>query len=333
MTSREIIKRIIAHNDAPRIGWNFNSENNDIKGVGTRAYIPGPPDPYASWGVHEELLKLTGFNGEVFRDRFGNIYGRFNGKTKGECIRGALFDWNELEKYKMPEIDYNYRDKILACGYESSDKYILTGGGFIFSALRDARLMANALADTLLEPEMVEAFLNIIVEHEVAVAKTLGGCGIDAAMFGDDWGTQDRTFVSPKIFKKLFFPAYKKVFDEYHERNIAIFFHSCGYNYEFIDMFIEAGVDAFQFDQPDAYPAEVLSQEYGNRAVFHSPVDIQKVLPTGDLEFIARRAKEMCEIFKYNKSWIAKDYPSYQDIGVEPEWAKCAENVIVNFGG
>ena len=27
--------------------------------------------------------------------------------------------------------------------------------------------------------------------------------------------------------------------------------------------------------------------------------------------------------------WIAKDYPSYGDIGVEKEWAKWAEDVIV----
>ena len=110
---------------------------------------------------------------------------------------------------------------------------------------------------------------------------------------------------------------------------MAKFMHSCGYIYKIISMFIEAGVDVFQFDQPDAYPAERLSEEFGDRAVFHSPVDIQKVLPTGDLELIGRRAAEMCEIFDKNKAWIAKDYPTYHDIGVDPAWAKHAETVIV----
>ena len=92
---------------------------------------------------------------------------------------------------------------------------------------------------------------------------------------------------------------------------------------------IDAGIDVFQFDQPDAYPAEVLAAEFAPRVTFHSPVDIQKILPTGDRELIERRAKEMCELFRAaGGGWIAKDYPSYGDIGVDPAWAKWAQNVI-----
>ncbi|HHW24260.1 MAG TPA: uroporphyrinogen decarboxylase family protein [Bacillota bacterium] len=331
MTPREIIRRVVAHRDAPRIGWNFSSEHNDFIWVPGRAYLPPPPDPYARWGNHEELKKLTGFSGEVYRDRFGNIYGRYGGKTKGECIRGAIVEWDDFEEYKkrMPEIDPSCRDRLLSMNLSACDKYVITGGASLFSALRDARLMANALADVLLEPEMVTAFLDCIVEHELKVLDYIAGTGVDAAMFGDDWGTQTSTFISPESFRELFFPQYKRIFEAYHERGIAIFLHSCGYIYNFIPMFIEAGVDVFQFDQPDAYPSERLSEEFGDKAVFHSPVDIQKVLPTGDLELIGRRAAEMCEIFDKNKAWIAKDYPTYHDIGVDPAWAKHAENVIV----
>jgi len=64
--------------------------------------------------------------------------------------------------------------------------------------------------------------------------------------------------------------------------------------------------------------------------MFHSPVDIQKVLPTGNRELIESRALEMCHLFREaGGGWIAKDYPSYQDIGIDPVWAKWAEDVIV----
>jgi len=63
--------------------------------------------------------------------------------------------------------------------------------------------------------------------------------------------------------------------------------------------------------------------------VFWSPVDIQKVLPTGNRELIESRALEMCRMFrKMGGGWIAKDYPSYEDIGVEEEWARWAMDVI-----
>jgi hypothetical protein len=74
----------------------------------------------------------------------------------------------------------------------------------------------------------------------------------------------------------------------------------------------------------------VLASEFADRAVFYSPVDIQKVLPTGDRELIERRALEMCELFrKAGGGWIAKDYGAYSDIGIEKEWAHWAEDIIV----
>jgi hypothetical protein len=109
-----------------------------------------------------------------------------------------------------------------------------------------------------------------------------------------------------------------------------MFMHSCGYNYGLMEDLIDAGIDVFQFDQPDAYPAEVLAKEFASRVIFYSPVDIQKILPTGDCDLIERRAREMCERFRAaGGAWIAKDYPTYEDIGVDPAWAHWAQEVIV----
>ena len=106
--------------------------------------------------------------------------------------------------------------------------------------------------------------------------------------------------------------------------------HSCGNNLGLLDDLIDAGIDVFQFDQPDVYPTETLARKYAERVVFYSPVDIQKVLPTGDRGFIESRATEMCALFREaGGGWIAKDYPSYGDIGVEKEWAGWAQKIIV----
>lgn len=331
MNSREIVRRIIAHDSPERFGYNFvDPAYNDIIYSGSRGYIGEAPNPYSAWGQHDDLSALTGFTGQTCSDRYGNIYGRFNGLTKGECIRGAIVDWTDFDTYTMPQLDPGFRDRLLAKGLADNDKYVLCSGASIFSSLRDARLMANALTDTVLEPEMVHAFLDRIVTHEEKVIASLGGCGIDAMMIGDDWGTQDRTFISPNSFADLFAPYYKRIADAVHEQGMVLMMHSCGYILGIIGHLIDAGIDVFQFDQPDAYPTELLAKRYGNRVSFYSPVDIQKVLPTGDREFIERRAFEMCEAFcACGGGWIAKDYPSFADIGVKPEWAGWAMKVIV----
>ncbi len=328
MTSREIIKRLIAHDEPPRFGFDFH-DLCDFRSVGSRTYIDIPENPYDAWGDYPELKKLTGFNGEVRRDMYGNIYGRFEGKTKGECIRGVIQDWDDYE-YFLPKFDPNHRERLLKENYADCEKFVMTYGFSLFSQLRDARLIANALADTVTDPDSVSEFIDRIACHEVEIIKSIAGCGVDCWFLGDDWGTQDRTFISPASFRKLFKPYYKKVADAAHDAGMSVFFHSCGYNYEFMEDFIDAGIDVFQFDQPDAYPAEVLAKEFADRVVFYAPVDIQKVLPTGDREFIESRTLEMCRLFKEaGGGWIAKDYPTYHDIGVEREWAHWAEDIIV----
>lgn len=327
MTSKEIIKRIIAHDAPPRFGYDFHTAS-DFTWVPSRRNINMPENPYEKFGNYPELQKLAGFHGEVRRDFFGNIYGRFNGKTKGECVRGVIQDWEDYN-FPLPEFDPNYREELLKKNLAANEKFVIAGGTSLFSTLRDARLLINALMDTIEYPEEAAAFVYRIAEYEASVVRSIAGSGVDGWMIADDMGMQETTFISPETFRTLFKPAYKLLADAVHEAGMSMIMHSCGYNYGFLEDLIDAGIDVFQFDQPDTYPAEVLAKEFAHRVVFYSPVDIQKVLPTGNRELIETRAAEMCEMFrKAGGGWIAKDYPTYDDIGVEKEWAKWAQDVI-----
>ena len=214
MTSKEIIKRIIAHDAPPRIGYSFTT-NTDFKGVRNRQLINLPENPYDAWGTYPELSELTGFRGETRRDFYGNIYGRFDGKTKGECIRGAIQDLEDYE-FNFPDFDPNFREKLLEMKLAENEKFIITTGTAIFSILRDARLISNALMDTIECPELVAEFIDKIVDHEIKVIKSIEGCGIDGWIIYDDLGTQISTFFSPATFREIFKPAYKKLADAVH---------------------------------------------------------------------------------------------------------------------
>lgn len=329
MTSKEVIKRLIAHDTPPRFGYDFLTQS-DIAHVDSRRTINLPENPYSNWGYYPELKALTGFNGEQYRDSFGNIYGRFNGKTHGECVRGAIQDWEDYS-FPLPEFDPQYREELLKTNLPANERFIIAEGMSLFSTLRDARLLQNALMDTIEYPEMVMEFMDKIVEHEAEVIRSVAGCGIDGWMIYDDMGMQKTTFISPKSFHDHLKPAYKKLADAVHDAGMSLIMHSCGYNYGLMEDLIDAGVDVFQFDQPDAYPAEVLAKEFAHRTVIYSPVDIQKVLPTGDRQIIETRAGEMCELFRAaGGGWIAMDYASYGDIGIDPEWAGWAQTVITH---
>ena len=335
MTSKELIRRVIEYRDPPRIGFDFNPPHpKDILWLaGARLKSPRY-EPYLSWGDYPEIkAQVPDFRGQVHYNLFGNIYGRLGHDSNGECIKGALQDgWELLDSYRLPELDPAYYDELRAQGIPDSDKFVL---GFMpvaaFSTLRDARLMDNALADTLLEEENVRRFLRMVTDKMLETIEHCAGAGFDGLIIYDDWGMQHAPFISPATFRSLFKPVYKEAADALHARNMKLFVHSCGLVYSFMEDFIDAGVDVMQFDQPELSGSEVLAGEFGGRIAFHCPVDIQKIMATGDRETIEQGAAHMVDASKTlcGGGLIAKDYPTWEDIDVKPEWADWARNVIL----
>ena len=334
MTSKEIIERIINHNDPPRIGFDFIGNNpRDFQWGATARLVRPGSENFETWNQNPVLAsKVPWFSGELMLTPMGNIYGRLNGKTKGECVKGALQDgWDTLDSWVLPVIDEKDAAKYESAGYRDSTQYVLGGLPFaIFSSLRDCRHMDNALMDTILEPDNVKRFLDKIMDLAIKILDRAWKNGVDGIMIADDMGTQINLFFSPETFRTLFKPYYKKLADEIHNRNMHFFLHSCGKVYDIVPDLIEAGVDVFQFDQPELSGSNVWAREFGGKAVFYCPVDIQKIMSTGDRWLIEEGALFMVNCFKgCGGSLIAKDYPTWHDINVKEEWAQWARDVII----
>ena len=335
MNAKQRIHAILNQQPHDRLGWDFHDPRyRDI------AFVPGPrffrpeAEGLEDWGHHESLLaRVPGFHGEVRMDPYGNILGRLEGKTKGECVRGALQDgWELLDSYRFPSFDAKeYAARLAERKLAEDEHYALGMAVSVFSVLRDIRLMSNALMDTLEEPENVEEFLNRLHAFTLPILDVMAENGADGFMIADDWGTQISPFISPRSFGELFQPAYARLASACHERGMDLIVHSCGCVYPLVNMMVEAGVNGFQFDQPELTGSRVWAEEFGGRAAFYCPVDIQKVLSTGDRAFIEKTALDMCDVFRKNGgNLICKDYPTYNDIGVDLEWARWAMDVIVS---
>jgi len=333
MTGKELIRRIIEHDNPPRIGFDFNGNNpSDIMHVPAAVLKRQSDIEIDKWGREPSLVKqVPDFPGELQLTVMGNIYGRLNGITKGECVKGALQDgWELLESYVLPEIDEGKDREFQNADWGKSEKYVLSWMPLaIWSPLRDIRRIDQALMDTLLEPEYVTAFLEKITCLAVEIIGRAHKNNVQGIIIADDLGTQNELFFSPESFVTLFKPHYKKLADELHNRGMKFFMHSCGRVYKIVPQLIDAGVDVFQFDQPELSGSDVWAREFGEKAVFYCPVDIQKIMPTGDEKIIKEGALNMVEQFKkYGGSLIAKDYPTWEDLNVPPEWQQWARDVI-----
>ena len=100
--------------------------------------------------------------------------------------------------------------------------------------------------------------------------------------------------------------------------------HSCGYIYDIMnDLSRGAGISVLQLDQPGLYGVDRLAAEFGGRVTFYCPVDIQRVLPTGDIpphrNLRPRPGGEARG--PHGGGFIAGYYGSVEGIGVKPELA------------
>ncbi len=194
MTGREIIQRVIEFKNPERIGYDFSPPHpSDMVGAEVRT------GKATKWGRDPEILKLVPeFEGEVYRDEYGNIWGRLENITKGEVIRGVLEDgWEGLDDYKLLNIRpvSLYQAKARFEAYP--DKYRLGGlPGFPFAIMRYMRRMENFLMDVLLHKEEVLRLNDMVVDMLLKVIDNYAAIGADGVTFAEDWGTQSLAYKS-----------------------------------------------------------------------------------------------------------------------------------------
>jgi len=223
MTSKEIIRRVLEFDNPPSIGYDFLSPHPSDFRWAPFGNVNLPDREYQNWGQYPELLqKVPGFEGEVCK-RDGTIYGRLGGKTKGECIKGALEGgWDSLdgylETYLLPYRDpKNYAlDDIKKWAAGSRDMF--TAGGIVSlqAIARDSRTIGNMLADTLLESENLKRLVGACADIAVAQVDMLHGCGLDAAVMGDDWGLQNTLYINPESWRAIWKEPYARVVGRLH---------------------------------------------------------------------------------------------------------------------
>ncbi|MDD4479138.1 MAG: uroporphyrinogen decarboxylase family protein [Mesotoga sp.] len=151
---------------------------------------------------------------------------------------------------------------------------------------------------------LVEYFLDRLLEkYTIELERYLFEVGgdIDLIQIGDDYGTQENTQISPRIFRSLFKPRLKALCDFIHSKRpgLFIFLHSCGSVYPFIGDFIEAGVQVLNPVQTNAKNMDpaILKREFGGEIVlWGGGCDTQHLLLFGTLEEIEEDVRRRIDI-------------------------------------
>jgi uroporphyrinogen decarboxylase len=190
--------------------------------------------------------------------------------------------------------------------YDNTDyAVLLIVGCGLFEKGTYLRNFENFLVDIYIDKKGVERLHARLMERYMRLLdRVIKGVGdyVDILVFGgDDLGGNDGGWMSPDIFRELFKPKYKKMWDFIHSNSgCKVFLHSCGSIYEYIPDLIDAGVDILNPVQTTAanMEPEKLKKEFGKDVTFWGGgCNTRDVLVFGSPEKVKEDVKRRISIF------------------------------------
>lgn len=139
----------------------------------------------------------------------------------------------------------------------------------------------NALMDMADPDAKVGELLDEIHRFYLAELQFWARTDVDALMFMDDWGAQDRLLIAPAIWRDLFKPLYRDYCDLAHAHGKFAFMHSDGDISAIYPDLIEIGVDALN-SQLFCMDLSHIATIAKGHITFWGEIDRQHVLPSPD---------------------------------------------------
>lgn len=338
MNGYEIIKANVNFTNPDRIGLRFDRIAS--KGDVYRIFVLPPKnkrDPSKSYSVSK---KVRPANGEY--DEWGCLWesNDDSGADMGQVTNIPLSDWEMFDQYEFPDPKAEGRfdglEKALAIAEEKGLYVQLNSPQCIFERMHFLRGFEDTLVDSMIDPEYIDRLAGKLADYQIGIieeAHRLGKGRIHCYDTTDDWGTQQGLMLSPDIFRKLFKPHYKRVFDKAKECGMDVRLHTDGKVNDIVEDFIEIGVNILNIHQPRLVGIDEISRIAQGRICFEAAIDIQATLPTGDKALIEQEAKELIEKWATPQGgFIGVEYGYLDAIGTTKESMLYALECFEKYG-
>jgi hypothetical protein len=286
MTSREIVARAIEFRAPPRLPFWQDAMPNV------------PNDVCACWEM--DRAKRGWFFDCAAEDDWGCGWAATDQPNMGQVVHHPLADWSRLDAYRPPDPrDPFYFARLDECLAQAGDRYVAVTSHFnLIERLHMLRGFAAAMSDFCTEPAKVERVLDMILDFKLALFDELHRRfrdRIQGLFLTDDWGSQQGTFISGRMFDEFFARRYRTLVAAVHGHGWHFMLHSCGKINQFVPRFIELGVDVLNMQQPRAYGIEEIGRQFAGKVCFLTTADIQATIPSGDPERIRAEVAALVE--------------------------------------
>jgi len=212
------------------------------------------------------------------RDIYGVVRGLGNG-IYPDMLEPAIKDVRDLVSYKLPDPN---RSSLYDVFRRNRRKYpeasimaeVWGPQDFTGTSMFGMERFMLELYD---HPQELKAFLRRWTDFNRAVAINSVKAGADIVMIFDDYGYDNRTLISMKMWQEFIKPELARLVDAVHEAGAPAALHSCGFQMPFLEHYVELGIDLLQAFQPKAGNDFAKAYaEYGDRITFVTGIDVQQ---------------------------------------------------------
>jgi len=313
MIPREVVTRAIEFQRPDRLPISGHGDLSDVAWIGHDEVRP--PAAAADPALDQWLCR----------------WGKTDAPNMGQVKGHPLEDLGRMKDYPWPDgndprryADVPARLDEAAADPNRRDKYLVTSIFMIlWERMHSLHGFENSMIDLVEDRPAVHELADRILEFDLAVVRhmhRIAGNRLQGFTFTEDWGTQQDVHLSPDLWRRFFFPRYRKLFDAIHECGWHVWMHSCGKINKFIPGLIEAGVDVLNLQQPRTCGIDEIGRRFAGRICFETLCDIQRTLPVGNRAEIVAEAGQLLTAWGTPAGgFILGDYGDHAAIGADPD--------------
>lgn len=210
------------------------------------------------WG--QEWVFVPGIDGQMPKPGTRTIY--------------DITNWrNEVTFPDLSKPDWAADAKVQTARYDPDRAHLFHVVEGLFERLHELMPMDETMIAFYEEPDEVKAFFKAMVPYKIELMKIVFShyAPIDYIIYGDDWGTQRAGFFSNEMFREFIMEPTKEIWDWVHRQGRYVELHSCGMSQQYIEEFVEMGLDAWT-PQP-INDMDMLTEKYADRICLTVDID------------------------------------------------------------
>lgn len=267
---------ILRHGDA--LAELFGAYPDDVVAIIPYDFAIGYQSPQRQ-GAVDPVAVMT--QAAQWVDEWGTTWAHADGGVGATPVGYPLQDWGQLDEYldrwlPDPRAPGRLDSALPVLRLHRETRYCIGVIHLVlFERLHALRSMESLFADLYTNPVQVRRLLEVLCAYALELIRCWAELGADAVFVTDDWGSQTGLMISPAMWRDLFKPHYRTLFDEVHRCGMEVIFHSCGRVMDIVGDLIDMGLDVLDPVQPGAMDLAEVGRQFGGHVAFSGGIDLQ----------------------------------------------------------